>query len=221
MGLPDLISVMSSFVRGESSKVASISLELANLQLLVHLSEELPADTGVDSKLKLFRRTDVQNATAFAFTSLESLSKWCTQVGRPSFHVSLLGADLAAALPENTWLCIDAAEPHALVFKPEYLARVAENEVVFEETLSPTAPDPKLQQPVAKASDEGGDKPKESPVRKPFARSTPTQFFKREGLSQRPPEPLQPSRQRTFTQSNLKKIIRPGGNNGGDGEPEK
>jgi hypothetical protein len=163
-------------------------------------------------------------SSAYLFSSEERLEVWCKERSIPASPMPINGADLSLVLPKNTSIEIDPGTSHWITLNPHQIELLNDSGALAKWKSSPEddfksmvpTEEPARQEatayqpPAAEAPQaESGE---ESVKKKFFARGSPTTLFaapaieKKVDLSSRP---------RTYTSSNLKKVVRP--NKPGDG----
>jgi hypothetical protein len=161
--------------------------------------------------------------SAYLFSSEGLLRAWCIKMGWPTFPVQLSGGELPVALPKGCWVEIDPGTPHHVILSPKQLERLAQpagQGVVADDAgftswvpREQQAPVADSQQPAEMFPEPGLAEQDASPVdsavaakRRLFSRSNPTTVFAAPTLDKK--TDLE-SRPRTYTSSNLKKVIKP------------
>jgi hypothetical protein len=194
---------------------------LSTSQLFV-VSEDEPREVGDSSVAVAVRIGTVDGrSSAYLFSSEGLLRTWCVKMGWPSFSVQLNGGDLSVALPKGCWVEIDPGTPHHVILSPKQLERLGQpfeqaaaaedsgftSWVPKEQQLTPKATQPAELFPEGQATNEEAQQtdPSAPPKRRPFTRSNPTTVFAAPTLEKK--TDLE-SRPRTYTSSNLKKVIR-------------
>jgi hypothetical protein len=204
---------------------------LSASQLFVASEQQLPGVNRSLAGVPVRIGTVDGRSSAYLFSSEGLLRAWCLKMGWPFFSVQLSGGELPLALPKGCWVEIDPGTPHHVILSPKQLERLGqplEQGVVADdagfiswvpkEQQAPAAatqqpaelfPEPEaVQQPVQPADSSA------APKRRPFSRSNPTTVFAAPTLDKK--TDLE-SRPRTYTSSNLKKVIKtnkPEGENG-------
>jgi hypothetical protein len=165
-------------------------------------------------------------SSAYLFSSEELLRKWCEQLSIPAYPMPINGADLSLVLPKGTSIEIDPGTSHWVILTPSQIELLNNPGALSKwssapddglKTMIPTEQPTQQeahdsQPPIAEAPNTANSE-QESVKKKFFARGSPTTLFaapaieKKVDLSSRP---------RTYTSSNLKKVVR--SNKPGEGE---
>lgn len=170
---------------------------------------------------------------ACLFSSVEQLTAWCARRGMPARWVGICGIDLAVALPADTWLEIDPDMDRSVTLSPAHLTLLG-SAFSSEVGMTPDVPlppededefvdgfemvDSRATHGVPQyrvSSPQGADEqkpaagqtcaPEGAPAKRRFNRSNPTTMFEAPKLERK----AEVERPRTYTSSNLKKVIRP------------
>jgi hypothetical protein len=162
--------------------------------------------------------TSEGRSSAYLFSSEALLEKWCQQHSIPANPMPINGADLCLILPKNTSIEIDPGTAHWVTLTPAQIELLNDSGTLSKwNAIGPSGSESAVsaehpsqqeaseeQAPVAEAPAAGSE---EAPAKKKFfARGSPTTLFaapaieKKVDLNSRP---------RTYTSSNLKKVVRP------------
>jgi hypothetical protein len=176
-------------------------------------------------------------SSAYLFTSESLLCSWCAKQRWQPACASVSAIDLSLSLPQGVWVEIDPGTPHHVVLSPKQLERLGQP---FDKQAAPVAVDSDF---TRWSASEVGDTQRQTPAemfpsegasvvealpeqpaapseaqppakKRAFMRSNPTTIFTAPTLEKK--TDLE-SRPRTYTSSNLKKVIRPT-KPGGDSE---
>jgi hypothetical protein len=188
------------------------------------VSEE--ASGSVTVRVYIVRRDGYSSACLFS--SVEELRGWCARRGLAAHWMSVCGADLAVALPSDTWIEIDPDTTRSVTLSPAHLgllsAQVVPASIPQEVGSDSTSPDDgfemvdsgptQVAQPyrvaegpkvMPSASETQSTTGGTTPPKRRFNRSNPTTLFEAPQLERK----AEMDRPRTYTSSNLKKVIRP------------
>lgn len=233
MDLEALIAGIVRFRSGRPGAELQMLSILSATNLFAVVEEQAVAGQGQEAPVSIRLGNVDGRSSAYFFTSETLLSAWCArQSWRPAF-ACLSGGELSLSLPQGAWVEIDPGTPHHVVLSPKQLERLGQP---FEKGAAGSASDDsgftrwtdkdqgeqKKQSLPAEmfpaetsqatstgsAADEVGDSggPEQPAKKRPFMRSNPTTIFAAPTLDKK--TDLE-SRPRTYTSSNLKKIIRP------------
>lgn len=219
-----LIAELERFKGGiPQSEPRVLSLISKSILFLVAEGDVSGDEAAVTVKVRI--ATTEGRASAYLFSSEDLLKNWCEQRSIPANPMPISGADLCLILPKNTSIEIDPDTAHWVTLTPAQIELLNDTGALSKwkpagdsgckSTVSAEQAIPTQgigEQPTA-AEPAQGDPGQEEPVKKKFfARGSPTTLFaapaieKKVDLSSRP---------RTYTSSNLKKVVRP--NKPGDG----
>jgi hypothetical protein len=219
-----LIAELERFKGGTpESEPRVLSLISKSILFLVAEGDVSGSDAAVTVKVRI--STTEGRASAYLFSSEELLKSWCEQRSIPANPMPISGADLCLLLPKDTSIEIDPGTAHWVTLTPDRIELLNDTGALskwkptgsagFQSsviTQQSAAPEVSGGQP-APAEAPQPDPGQEPAKKKFFARGSPTTLFaapaieKKVDLSSRP---------RTYTSSNLKKVVRP--NKPGDGE---
>lgn len=225
---------------GEGGVGADLVRALRQNQLCVYLAEPPTLDGETVTKVRVHIGLEQNKAVAFVFTSLQILEAWCQSRGISVNMAQLFGDDLCANLKDGTGIVVDSGTSSAVRIGAETVTAIRAGEEVTHPhivkcgvstamiTVDPQNESSRQVQQYEPNVPSGVLVPdKEDPEdlnaskSKAFARrSKPTQFFAvPQGIKARPAPTVDSGRQRTYTSSNLKKIVRPPGS--GDDDEQK
>jgi hypothetical protein len=228
MDLEALIAGIVRFRSGRPGAELQMLSILSATNLLAVVEEPAATGQGAGAPVSIRLGSVDGRSSAYLFTSETLLSAWCTrQSWRPVF-ACLSGVELSLSLAEGAWVEIDPGTPHHVVLSPKQLERLAQP---FDKGAAGSVSDdsgftrwtdkeqgeskPSLpaelfpaerSEAAATESAEVASDPQQPAKKRPFMRSNPTTIFAAPTLDKK--TDLE-SRPRTYTSSNLKKIIRP------------
>ncbi len=101
--------------------------------------------SGTNISISVLCLKEAHRSLVPAFTSEKLLSKWCAEKGYSGESISLLGADLCAALRNNSWLVINPGSDNPVELQPFMVQKLCkiESEVFVlrkEEALGSAQP---------------------------------------------------------------------------------
>lgn len=218
-----LIAELERFKGGiPQSEPRVLSLISKSILFLVAEGDVSGDEEAVTVKVRI--ATTEGRASAYLFSSEDLLRNWCAQRSIPANPMPISGADLCLILPKNTSIEIDPGTAHWVTLTPAQIELLHDTGALskwkpaggsgFQSTgIAEQAIQAQgsAEQPLA-AEPALCDPGQEPGKKKFFARGSPTTLFaapaldKKVDLSSRP---------RTYTSSNLKKVVRP--NKPGDG----
>ena len=211
------------FSSGEASYADQVCATLADTNVFVLLSEPLPDEnSSAATVVKVALKLEGEQPTAYIFLSPESAAQWCVSSSVPPHLAEMNGADVCVALPERTWIRVDAGQSHSSVLSP--LLVIKTSSLGYGPNASKAEP------PSAVMSDapvlvnqnkdfQVGAPADQKPKARHIPRGHPTTFVVSPLAGRKLPEaPLNTGRPRTYTSSNLKKIIRPPGSSSSSSE---
>lgn len=207
-----LKNLLSQFSKGQVTLQDELCTVLSDSMVFVLLSEPITdSDSGQPTVLKVALRTEDAKQMATLFLNFETGTSWCSRSGIAPNFAEMNGADVCVALPEGTFLRLDPGQPHTAALSPVIVAKTAslgygtvskakmpEAEPAAAPAVASTPEDFQLADPVP-------PKPRYIP------RGHPTTFSMSPVMQKKADEKLNTGRTRTYTSSNLKKIIRPPG----------
>lgn len=223
---------------GEGGSGADLVRAFRENENYVYLAEAPVFEGDTVTKARVHIGIEQNKAVAFVFTSEQVLQAWCQSRSIEVHFVQVPGDHLCANLKDGTGVVIDSGTSAAIRIGAETVTAIRAGELVTHPLLikcgvvtdmipvdphndntrqvqqyQPTAP-PGVMVPTPKEGEEGGSKSKA------FARrAMPTQFFSvPQGSKPRPAPAVDSGRPRTYTSSNLKKIVRPPGSGEDEGQ---
>jgi hypothetical protein len=222
--------------RAEGSVLALIAN--ANLFLAVEPENNGGLDTPV--LIKLHSAQGDARASACVFATTELLTRWCQQHALAARAIAIGGGALRMVIPQHVFLEIDPGTAHWVTILPEQLARIntplptpqpqgaADDFDGFRSVVPPEQPRPARQSdsdseqldaaPPNTSTAEptpANTEPHQPAKKRFFARGSPTTLFQQPQIN-RPIELNTGTR--SYTNSTLKKVVRP--QKPGDGEKE-
>lgn len=228
MDLEALIAGIVRFRSGRPGAELHMLSILSSTSLFVVVDEQPTTGLSASNSVSIRIGSSEGRSSAYLFTSESLLTSWCAKQGWRASSACISGGDLSLSLPQGAWVEIDPGTPHHVVLSPKQLERLGQP---FDKGATGTASDdsgftrwagkdnvePKPSVPAelfpegkpedSPVSDAGGAPEAQQPAKKrPFMRSNPTTIFAAPTLEKK--TDLE-SRPRTYTSSNLKKIIRP------------
>lgn len=226
----DLIAFLVKYVGGEKHCANDIARAFESSKLVIHLADDVNAKDTESTTFKIFLQKEREHQTAVVFSAEEYFSRWCYESKRPPYMIEVFGSDISAALPADTWLFLDPSSPHGMLLPPAFLSKVAAQDFTIGEGAYPipksdtgflfsdfSSSGPGLYNPnggsdLVVVENKKPAAPPKTPDKnpgKPFmSRSNPTEFFAVPQLAKKE-EALRGPRPRSYTSSNLGKIIRP------------
>ncbi len=193
-----------------------LSLISQSILFLVAEGDVSGDDAAVTVKVRI--TTSEGRSSAYLFSSEALLKKWCEERSIPASPMPINGADLCLILPKNTSIEIDPGTAHWVTLAPAQIELLNDTGALSKWKLAgdsgsrsaATTDQPGQQEaggePAPAAEPPQGDSGQDPVKKRFFARGSPTTLFaapaieKKVDLNSRP---------RTYTSSNLKKVVRP------------
>jgi hypothetical protein len=118
---------LSKVAAGDKSYLAKLVRRLADRLLYIPVLKKSSqaSQAGSSMKVNVFRHQQSDQEVIPVFTSEKNMQKWSISVSATYDQISVLGADLCAALGENSYISIDEGSAHSLVFDPEVIIQIA------------------------------------------------------------------------------------------------
>lgn len=212
-----LIAELERFKGGApQSEPRVLSLISQAILFLVAEGDVSSDEAAVTVKVRI--ATTEGRSSAYLFSSEDLLRKWCEQRSIPANPMPINGGDLCLILPKNTSIEIDPDTAHWVTLTPAQIELLSDSgslakwKPTEDFGSSSAAPGENSAQREASGGQlpaveqQQGDSGQEPVKKKFFARGSPTTLFaapnveKKVDLNSRP---------RTYTSSNLKKVVRP------------
>lgn len=212
-----LVEELERLKAGQPGAESRVLFVLSRSSLFL-LAADGVADDGAAQVTVKVRLLDVHGRrTAYLFSSEVALNEWCLKSGFQPNALPIHGGDVEFLLPKETWMVLDPDTAHATLLSPDQLALVNQDQTATMSVMAgPKADDgfvsvvpkeelradaPNVYQPV-------GLEPAipDGPVKRKFAPKThPTTLFQAPNVER---NDIQKPRERTYTSSNLRKVIR-------------
>lgn len=225
MATEGLIAELERFRVGTPQSETRV-LSLISQSTLFLVAEGESANDGSSVTFKVRLGSSDGQSRAYLFSSEQLLKAWCEQRGIPANPIPINGADLSLVLPKGTSIEIDPGSAHWVTLAPQQIELLSDSGALSkwraptDDGFKSMVPAEKVLQQEATAYqppqvESAEAAVEEQPVKKKFfARGSPTTLFAAPAIERKVDIT---SRPRTFTSSNLKKVVR---SNKPDGESE-
>lgn len=205
--------ILAKFSSGTVQLADQICAALAESSVFVLLSEPLRDDaTSGSTVVRVAFRAEGVFQSAYVFLDTEAAISWCELESVTPHLAEMNGADVCVALPRDTVIRLDPGYPHAITLSPQMVVKTSSFGYSTSSKASSQMPnsEPLSSVPV-KRGDDGLAAPlaQLAPLARHIPRGHPTTFVAAPLPSKRPGDgKLNTGRPKTYTSSNLKKIIR-------------
>jgi hypothetical protein len=217
MATEALIAELERF-RGGSPQSETRVLSLISQSTLYLVAEGESASEGNSVTFRVRLGSNNGRSCAYLFSSEQLLKAWCEQRTIPAHPIPISGADLSLVLPKGTSIEVDPGSAHWVTLAPQQIELLNDSGALSKwqssaddgfKSMVPT--EEKMHQQEATAYqppqvESSETPPGEQPAKKKFfARGSPTTLFAAPAVERKVDIATRP---RTFTSSNLKKVVR-------------
>ena len=118
---------LAKVAAGDLSCLAKLVRRLADRLLFIPVRSTSSDGGGSSGKMKInvYTYQSGEREVVPVFTTEKNLKSWCQSVSGELSNVSLLGADLCAALGSESTISVDEGSDHAVVFEPDVIVQIA------------------------------------------------------------------------------------------------
>jgi hypothetical protein len=212
-----LVEELARFKEGQPGAESRVLFAISRSNLFMLAADDV-TDTQSSEVVVKVRLVEVDGRpTAYIFSSIESLTSWCSGKGYAANMLPIHGGDVSFLLPKDTWIQFDPGTEHSVVLSPQQMSMINQEPAAGMGVIVAPKPDMGFVSP-ASENEPGNSapalyKPVESelpssqgPSKKKFIpRSHPTTLFAAPNIEKKE----DPKKQgRSHTTSNLKKIIK-------------
>lgn len=127
--------------QGDRSFMEALCVQLAERLVYVPVLDVTADASGVSTTVDVVQFREGERHIIPAFTSEKRFQEWKSKAAHQGGSISLLGADLCAALGSGSWVSIDPGNPASVELPPAVVEKIAKTGIDGEGTIqSPPGP---------------------------------------------------------------------------------